>query len=153
MTNITSPDLIKAKTLIDMLDVTPIVERLINIEKWKKRHAIKACEQYKKFLYLKKKYGDRYELPPSLDVDEAWHAHILHSQDYYQFCREVYGSFLHHHPHHGKHNGITKQQLEDMFENQTQRFYYEENGEYLTAIRPLSFKTKLLRLLKKLGKS
>ncbi|GAA2302292.1 hypothetical protein GCM10010402_71590 [Actinomadura luteofluorescens] len=31
-------------------------------------------------------------------VDPAWHAFILHSQDYAEFCERMYGRYLHHVP-------------------------------------------------------
>ena len=35
---------------------------------------------------------------PSRVVDDAWHEFILHSARYAEFCRDVYGEFLHHTP-------------------------------------------------------
>jgi hypothetical protein len=34
----------------------------------------------------------------SPEVDEVWHAHLLHTHDYAAFCDEVFGGFLHHEP-------------------------------------------------------
>ncbi len=36
---------------------------------------------------------------PSKLVDEAWHAFILMSREYQQFCDKAFGKFLHHTPH------------------------------------------------------
>jgi hypothetical protein len=36
---------------------------------------------------------------PSKEVDEVWHAFILFTKDYGEFCRQVCGHFLHHVPH------------------------------------------------------
>jgi hypothetical protein len=35
---------------------------------------------------------------PSKVVDEAWHAFILHSREYTQFCDRAFGRYLHHAP-------------------------------------------------------
>ena len=35
---------------------------------------------------------------PSKIVDDAWHAFILDTEAYAQFCKEAFGRFLHHHP-------------------------------------------------------
>lgn len=35
---------------------------------------------------------------PSLPIDEAWHAFILHTVDYTRFCQERFGFYLHHQP-------------------------------------------------------
>lgn len=39
-------------------------------------------------------------LVPSPDVDEIWHAHILHTREYARDCEDVFGpgGFLHHSP-------------------------------------------------------
>lgn len=34
----------------------------------------------------------------SKDVDEVWHAFILFTREYEQFCKETFGSFVHHVP-------------------------------------------------------
>ncbi len=35
---------------------------------------------------------------PSLKIDEAWHAFILHTRDYAAYCQERFGRFIHHQP-------------------------------------------------------
>lgn len=35
---------------------------------------------------------------PSLELDEAWHAFILHSKDYADYCLKRFGRFIHHVP-------------------------------------------------------
>ena len=40
--------------------------------------------------------GDERRLVPSVHVDEAWHALILHTRQYMEFCDRRYGEFLHH---------------------------------------------------------
>lgn len=37
-------------------------------------------------------------MAPSRDVDPAWHAFILHSREYAEWCEEQFGRFLHHAP-------------------------------------------------------
>jgi hypothetical protein len=37
-------------------------------------------------------------LSPSQPVDAAWHAFILHTRDYADYCAERFGSYLHHEP-------------------------------------------------------
>ncbi|MEV0647506.1 hypothetical protein AB0I28_19785 [Phytomonospora sp. NPDC050363] len=38
-------------------------------------------------------------LSPSLAVDIGWHAMVLHTRDYAEFCQRVAGRFIHHVPH------------------------------------------------------
>jgi hypothetical protein len=130
--------LANAKKLINSLDLTTVIKRLIHIDKWSEKKAHEVSSQYKNFLFLKRKYGDQFELPPSSDIDDVWHAHILHTEDYQDFCMKVFGRFLHHQPHHGENNTISQQQLEHLFETQTQRLYHEEFGEFLFAIKSKS---------------
>lgn len=35
---------------------------------------------------------------PSLPIDAAWHAFILHTRDYAAYCDEQFGEFVHHQP-------------------------------------------------------
>jgi hypothetical protein len=37
-------------------------------------------------------------LAPSDQVDKGWHAFILHTADYAEFCQRVAGRFIHHRP-------------------------------------------------------
>lgn len=37
-------------------------------------------------------------LLPSDPVDEFWHAHILHTEQYAAFCERNFGYFVHHRP-------------------------------------------------------
>lgn len=42
--------------------------------------------------------GERFVSMPSQAVDDAWHAFILFTRNYDQFCRRAFGRFLHHTP-------------------------------------------------------
>jgi hypothetical protein len=42
---------------------------------------------------------------PSKAVDIAWHEFILYTQDYVEFCRKAFGSYLHHIPDDGPSEG------------------------------------------------
>lgn len=143
-------DLELAKKIIYEHDLTPTVRRMVLINKWPKKHALEACKQYRNYLFLKKKYGNEYELPPSYEIDEFWHAHILHTESYYEFCKKVFGGFLHHHPHHGKDDKLTDNELKMMFENQTQKLYLQEFGEYMYAIKPIGFRMNILVVIEKI---
>lgn len=53
--------------------------------------------EYKRFLFLNIKYSS-YKLPMSKMVDDIWHAHVLSTRNYYSFCEEIAGRFIHHGP-------------------------------------------------------
>lgn len=142
-----------AKQVINSLDLKGPIWRLVTLHRWSKKQALEACEQYKNYLFVLKKYADGHnykveDLQPSFDVDEVWHAHILCTPDYVDFCNRVFHGYLHHHPHHGADNSIPQKTLEEMFEI-TQRLYFQEIGDYMYAVRPLPWKVRLKRLLKK----
>ncbi|MFF3245053.1 glycine-rich domain-containing protein [Streptomyces sp. NPDC002870] len=66
--------------------------------------------------------GHRTDVPlsPSRKVDPGWHAFMLHSREYADFCHRRFGTFLHHNPLGGRRlrDGIaikrTVQAIEEM---------------------------------------
>jgi hypothetical protein len=62
---------------------------------WNPEFAERAIREYKRYAYLALS-GTR-EVTPSEVVDEVWHLHILHTQDYERFAAAC-GRKLHHHP-------------------------------------------------------
>lgn len=48
----------------------------------------------------KKTTDNRFEIiPPTQDIDDFWHQHILNTFKYEKDCLEFLGFFLHHYPH------------------------------------------------------
>ena len=69
---------------------------------WSKQYAARAIAEYKKFLYLT--IVAEHQIVPSDPVDQVWHAHLLVTQSYWEdFCPNVLGQTLHHHPARGGH--------------------------------------------------
>jgi hypothetical protein len=56
-----------------------------------------AIAEYRKFMALIAAGHHGLSMISPL-VDEVWHAHILHTQDYADFCRTAVGRFVHHQP-------------------------------------------------------
>ena len=56
--------------------------------------------EFKRFLSLPLLYPGRQEFPfvPSLPLDALWHAFILNTPRYREFCERVYGQYLDHVP-------------------------------------------------------
>lgn len=134
----------QAKEYIYSADLQPVFNRLVNVDGWKKQEAEEAIQQYRNYLYLRRKYPE-HNLPPSKDIDEAWHAHVLHTKDYREFCKKVFfdqeEQYLDHEPHITKEGSMN--QLSKLFED-TQRFYHEEFGSYIYQIRDRSLFRKLM---------
>ncbi|MFA7285789.1 MAG: hypothetical protein WC011_03000 [Candidatus Paceibacterota bacterium] len=71
---------------------------LIERAGYSKEIADKMEEEYRKFLFLKIKYPS-LRCPMSKKVDDMWHAHVLSTRNYHDFCNKVAGGvFLHHVP-------------------------------------------------------
>jgi len=134
----------KVKKMIADLDLTSVLQRLIKIDKWNKEEAIVAIKQYRNFLYLKYKFPQQI-LPPSYEIDEVWHAHILHTKDYCHVCHLLYGKFLHHYPQsvEQSHEKVKMQQLFDI----TQELYYQEFGTYIYAVKKNFFYSILSKIV------
>jgi hypothetical protein len=59
--------------------------------------AERIVEQALAFLVACGHYPDGH-LSPSQTVDAGWHAFLLHTADYAEFCQRVAGRFIHHRP-------------------------------------------------------
>jgi hypothetical protein len=137
------------KMKISEYDFSQIIERLILIEGWSLQHAQEIIPQYRNFLYLKAKYGEDYDLPPSRDIDQAWHSHIINTIDYHDFCEKVLGYYLHHHPKHARDEKATRAALNKNFFEETQKLHHLEFGEYIYELSNFPLFTELSRVFNK----
>ncbi len=101
-------------------------------------------KQYRNYLFLRWKYKEIL-LPPSIEIDEYWHEHILNTQKYHDDCEEIFGYYLHHEPNHG----LSESEITRMFQENTQELYFEEYGQYILAIRKLNILEKFHEIFKK----
>lgn len=88
---------------IAALDLDPIKVKLMHEESgeaWSRAQADAVEFEYRRFLYLMKKYPTEHAAP-RMDVDIFWHYHILDTMKYAQDCQAVFGYFLHHFPYIG----------------------------------------------------
>lgn len=120
---------------VKLINLEPIVERLVRIHGWPRKTALQVEEQYRNYLFLKKKYGDQYSLPPSIEIDEFWHNHILHTKKYHQDCLLIFGEYLHHNPHQEQ-GTVAISTLERKFEEETQMLHMKEFGDYIYQTYP-----------------
>ena len=71
-------------------------DRLARENGWSKKFALQCIEEYKKFVFLAKHAG--HPVTPSLEVDEAWHLHMIYTRSYWEeMCKEIEFQ-LHHGP-------------------------------------------------------
>ena len=88
---------------IAALDLDPIKVKLMHKESgegWSLEHANAMEFEYRRFLYLMKKFPQE-QTAPLFDVDIFWHYHILDTMKYAADCEQVFGYFLHHFPYIG----------------------------------------------------
>lgn len=85
------------------LDLEPIKVKLMHQESgegWSLEMANSVEADYRRFLYLMKKFPNE-EAAPLMDVDTFWHYHILDTLKYAADCDKVFGYFKHHFPYIG----------------------------------------------------
>lgn len=133
------PSLDEAKAYIESMCFKRIINKITRVDTeitniikvWSKSKAENAVQDYKKFLFIKKKYSDQFpKIPPSAEVDEIWHHHILDTRQYHKDCQAIFGEFLHHDPYFGLNGKKDLKDLLDAFEI-TQKLYFDEFGDYL----------------------
>lgn len=127
------PSLLDAKRYIDSLDFSKIIDKMVKHQGWKLKHALKASEQYRHYLWLCRKYSDQ-QLPPSDDIDEFWHNHVLDTINYRQDCQHIFGKYLDHYPYFGIDDQSDASDLNQAFVD-TRRLYQQEFGSPLTLVR------------------
>ena len=84
-----------AETMLAKLDLAPVTSLLVQKEGYSPAKAADLAEEYRKYLILVK---TGLNPVPSKKVDDAWHAHILHTQKYRTDMKAVFGHFIHHEP-------------------------------------------------------
>jgi hypothetical protein len=90
-------------SVIEALDLDPIKVKLMHEESgegWSLEYANAVEFEYRRFLYLMKKFPNE-QTAPLFDVDVFWHFHILDTMKYAVDCEQVFGYFLHHFPYIG----------------------------------------------------
>lgn len=139
-------DLLAAKQYIDSIDFSQLIDKLITEHRWRKSDALAICQQYRNYLFLCKKYRGQHKLPPSDDIDDFWHQHILDTNKYMHDCDIIFGDYYHHYPYFGIDGKTDNQMLNDAFFD-TQQLYQQEFGISLRRIRMHFFSRLLLRIL------
>ena len=72
-----------------------LLERVVFVSQEKYQEAF---DEFKKYIYLVKINKDKPIAMVSKQVDEVWHQFILFTQEYHEFCRNIFGKYLHHIP-------------------------------------------------------
>ena len=80
--------------LVDISNVERRLQKKLNMDESSMNN---LSLEYKKFLYLAKLHPKVYLVPGPL-VDEVWHDHILHTEQYMEDCQNLFGKYMHHAP-------------------------------------------------------
>jgi hypothetical protein len=126
---------------IAALDLDPIKVKLMHVESgegWSLEKANAVEQEYRRFLYLTKKYPGE-QAAPLMDTDIFWHYHILDTQKYAEDCQAVFGFFLHHFPYVGL-RGEDDLAAHDRAGKRMAELYEETFGE--SYIKPQSAEAK-----------
>jgi hypothetical protein len=74
-----------------------LADRVVTDTRHDRDTAERIVEQTIAFLAACARYPDGH-LSPSETVDAGWHAFVLHTADYAEFCQRIAGRFIHHRP-------------------------------------------------------
>jgi hypothetical protein len=83
---------------IQNLDLSAVRERLLRKKGWTAEYADRLIEEYREYLALFYFHPGEELVPPTQDLDDVWHEHILDTRRYGEDCRMVFGRFIHHIP-------------------------------------------------------
>lgn len=68
--------------------------------------------------YRKTSNRHTYLFGPLLDIDNIWHAFILHSRAYHLYCEQYFGDYFHHDIEtHGLEHRLSSTELEDFLKD------------------------------------
>lgn len=74
----------------------PFSHKLQRSEGWTTRATARACDEYRRFLYLAAVSDGR--VTPSRKIDKVWHLHLTYTEDYWHRLCPLLGRELHHKP-------------------------------------------------------
>jgi hypothetical protein len=103
MLNVVQIDLYRRLQDFELDDPTHefgFTRHLMKSQGWTLTYAQRAIAEYKKFAFLA--VVADHQVVPSDQVDQVWHSHVLLTDSYWEeFCPQVLGRKLHHHPARG----------------------------------------------------
>jgi uncharacterized protein (TIGR04222 family) len=103
----------------------PFSARLAKENEWSREFSERVIEEYRRFAFLAVVAG--HPASPSDTVDQVWHLHLTCTKSYWkEFCGEVLGMPLHHHPTEG---GAKESAKFDDWYRRTLESYREYFGE------------------------
>jgi hypothetical protein len=127
------PELSEVRGYIEGMDLTGVRSKLVSSGEgglgWSEDKADAVLENYRRWLFLRRKHEDQ-PMPPSIQIDDVWHVHILDTRAYRRDSGAVFGYYLDHNPYFGVGGDEAEQRLADAAED-TWQAYRDEYGEDL----------------------
>jgi hypothetical protein len=118
---------------IDGMDLSGIRDKMTSSGEgglgWSPEMAEFVETNYRRWLFLRRKHED-VPMPPSVQIDEVWHMHILDTRAYRRDSGRIFGYYLDHNPYFGVGGEEAQKQLDTAAED-TWRHFREEYGEDL----------------------
>jgi len=74
----------------------PFSKKLQEQQLWTENYAMRAIEEYKRFMVLAAISAT--EVTPSQAVDQVWHLHLQYTKSYAEMCKNILGKFIDHNP-------------------------------------------------------
>lgn len=125
--------LAEARGFIEEMDLSGIRDKLIASEPeglgWSDAKADFVLQNYRDWLFLRRKHEDE-PMPPTFQIDEVWHLHILDTRAYRRHSGSIFGYMLDHNPYFGIGGPEVQRRFEEAGRN-TVRRYEEEYGKPL----------------------
>lgn len=116
---------IQAFALDDPRAEMNFTDRLARENGWRLRYALRAVEEYRRFMLLL--CLSPHPLTPSDQVDQVWHLHLLYTRSYWiDFCQDTLGRSIHHGPTAG---GLEERQKFTNWYEQTKELYASVFGQ------------------------
>ncbi len=116
---------------IQNLDLNYLALRLIHKENWDEGEAREAVRKYKNFLKLRVMNKELIGVP-TYEIDEVWHAHILHTKQYMEDCQKIFGSYMHHTP--ASPTGEDSEEMNKHYQNTAQLYENTFEESYMNRI-------------------
>lgn len=136
----------QVRAYIEAIDLEPIKKKILDGHSyldWPRGKLEYIERQYRNLLYLWRKHEDVC-LPPSEEIDEIWHHHLLDTHRYFADCERIFGYYRHHFPYFGLRGREDEAALWDAFTMNTQRLYLAEYGEYIYDFEPIEIEVPVV---------
>jgi hypothetical protein len=117
--------------IADTWSLDQVIARLMRKLQWDQEYAEQVVGEYRRYMALAALYPGESHAPSPL-VDEVWHAHLMFTRDYRDFCYLLTSEFIDHCPGRG---GEDVERLNVAYDTTLAR-YREQFGEPPTNIWP-----------------